>query len=181
MDNTITMLEDVTEVKIVYIYVNIANEVEQVVRDTMKCIQPNMILKSEIIDILKTYISKNNKNMNTYTISSILQYNVDLPAVAETNVLVEDFINEYEYEYGDANDIDFTTVPFFSVIKQIRDIYWKPTLPIFKELNELTIIFYANKDIKYTTSMNKKKTKKIYITQQSTQTQTKIKTRRLHP
>ena len=161
MDNTITALEDVTEVKIVYIYVNTANEIENVTSGHWTFSQPNMIMKSEIIEILKTYVSNKEINMNTYTISSILQYNVDLPAVApldndndNDNELIDEFVN---YPV-----VDMANAPFFSVIKQIRDVYWKPTLPIFKELNELTIVFYANKDIKYMNS-NVKKTKKIYF------------------
>ena len=154
---SITTLEDVTEVKIVYIYVNTSNEIENVTSSHWTFSQPNMILKTEIIEILKTYVTNKEINMNTYTISSILQYNVDLPAVApldDENELIDEFVN---YPV-----VDIANAPFFSVIKQIRDIYWKPTLPIFKELNELTIVFYANKDIKYTNS-NVKKTKKIYF------------------
>jgi hypothetical protein len=52
-----------------------------------------------------------------------------------------------------------THSPFLKIIKQINDIYWKPSLPIFKELNELFIIFYENIEIKFFNN----KTKKVYL------------------
>jgi hypothetical protein len=50
-------------------------------------------------------------------------------------------------------------IPFLTIIKQISDIHFQCSLPIFKELNELFIIFYENIEIKYFN----KKTKRIYL------------------
>ena len=50
-------------------------------------------------------------------------------------------------------------IPFLTIIKEISDIYFQPSLDIFKELNELFIIFYENIEIKYFN----KKTKRIYL------------------
>jgi hypothetical protein len=179
MDNTITMknvMEDITEVNILFIYINSSNEVESVMKNKWTFSQPNLILKSEVIDILKKYISNQEINMNTYTISSILQYNVDLPAIKEDNIDSESYDNEYEgwnneliKEYINYCYDDFLNIPFLNIIKNIRDIYWKPTLSLLKELNELIIIFYANRDIKYSSSLsmsmstNKNITRRINI------------------
>jgi len=166
-------MEDVTEVNILFIYINSSNEVESVMKNKWIFSQPNMILKSEVIDILKKYISTQDINMNTYTISSILQYNVDLPAIKEANCecgygyesddyVFEGWNNELIKEYINYNYVDYLNIPFFNIIKNIRDIYWKPTLSVLKELNELIIIFYANRDISLL-STNKNKTRRIHI------------------
>lgn len=159
MDNTINIreLEDVKSVKLTYIYINSENEIEDIMMDKWECASPNMIYQSEIIEILKKYISNRGKNTNTYTIMSLIQYNVDLPALS---------INEDgEEEVGDAVIREFINdeeeIPFFNVIKTIRDIYWKPTVSYLKDLNELIIIFYANRDIRIEGSINK--TKKVYL------------------
>ena len=160
MDNTINIreLEDVKSVKLTYIYINSENEIEDIMMDEWECASLNMIYQSEIIEILKKYISNRGKNTNTYTIMSLIQYNVDLPALS---------INEdgYGEEEGDAIIREFINdeeeIPFFNVIKTIRDIYWKPTVSYLKDLNELIIIFYANRDIRIEGSINK--TKKVYL------------------
>ena len=65
---------------------------------------------------------------------------------------------------------EFNKLPFLTIIKEIRDIYWKPCLPIFKELNELIIIFYENIEI-----INSNKSKKIIIQQKTKTRRNKIK------
>ena len=163
MDNTIniTELEDVKSVKLKYIYINSENEIENIMTDEWECASPNMIYKSEIIEILKKYISKQIKNTNTYTIMSLIQYNVDLPALS---IYEEGYCNELELirEFiNDDKDIFSDEIHFFNVIKTIRDIYWKPTVSYLKDLNELVVIFYANRDIRIEGSINN--TKKVYL------------------
>jgi hypothetical protein len=75
-----------------------------------------------------------------------LQYNI--------NIFSEEEANQYLLNTFQMNDL-----PFLKIIKQISDIYWNPSLPIFKELNELFIIFYENIEIKFFN----KKTKRIYL------------------
>jgi hypothetical protein len=99
-------------------------------------ITSNIISKEEIIKLLKNKINKGESKK--YTISSLLQYNVDI----ETGEFAKNYLNE-EYVMDDLNFL-----PFLHIIKEIRNIYWKPCLPVFKELNELFIIYYENIAIK---------------------------------
>lgn len=78
-----------------------------------------------------------------------MQYNVDI----ENEELAENYLNE-EYIVDNLNFL-----PFLNIIKEIRNIYWKPSLSIFKELNELFIIYYENIEIKN----NNNVTKRIYM------------------
>ena len=107
---------------------------------------PNFISKEEIIKLLKNKI--NTKETKKYTISSLLQYNVDI----ETGEYAENYLNE-EYIVDKLNFL-----PFLNIIKEIRNVYWKPSLQVFKELNELFIIYYENIEIK-----NNNITKRIYM------------------
>ena len=134
MDNTIC--ENITEIKLTYIFINNVNEVDKVSQEMYNMITPNIISKEEIIKLLKNNINK--REIKKYTISSLLQYNVDI----ETGEFAENYLNE-EYILDELN-----CLPFLHIIKEIRNIYWKPCLPVFKELNELFIIYYENLEIK---------------------------------
>jgi hypothetical protein len=144
MDNTIC--ENITEIKLTYIFINNVNEVDKVSQEMYNMITPNIISKEEIIKLLKNNINK--KEIKKYTISSLLQYNVDI----ETGEFAENYLNE-EYMLD-----ELKCLPFLHIIKEIRNIYWNPCLPVFKELNELFIIYYENLEIK-----NNNITKRIYM------------------
>jgi hypothetical protein len=137
---------DITEIYISFIYINKTNEIEEISREKYKLNKINFIAKEELTNILKNYISSHSDNIKTYTITSILKYNI--------NLFSEDEVNEYL-----SNNFEIDTIPFLTTIKQISDIHLQPSLPIFKELNELFIIFYENIEIK----LFNKKTKKIYL------------------
>jgi len=139
-DNTIN------EIYISFIYINKSNEIEEVSRENYKLNKINFISKEELTTILKNYISSHSTRIKSYTITSILQYNI--------NIFSEEEANEYLSNTFQMNDL-----PFLKIIKQISDIIWNPSLPIFKELNELFIIFYENIEIKFFN----KKTKRIYL------------------
>jgi hypothetical protein len=139
-DNTIN------DVYISFIYINKSNEIEEISRENYKLNKINFISKEELTTILKNYISSHSTKIKSYTITSILQYNV--------NIFSEEEVNQYLSNTFQMNDL-----PFLTIIKQISDIYWNPSLPIFKELNELFIIFYENIEIKFFN----KKTKRIYL------------------
>ena len=139
-DNTIN------EIYISFIYINKTNEIEEISREKYKLNKINFITKEELTNILKNYISSHSDNIKTYTITSILKYNI--------NMFSEDEVNQYL-----SNNFEIDAIPFLTTIKQISDIHLQPSLPIFKELNELFIIFYENIEIKYFN----KKTKRIYL------------------
>ena len=145
MDNTIS--ENITEIKLTYIFINNVNEVEKVSQEIYNMVTPNIITIEEIIKLLKNNIKT--REIKKYTITSLLQYNVDI----ENEELAENYLNE-EYIVDNLNFL-----PFLNIIKEIRNIYWKPSLSIFKELNELFIIYYENIEIKN----NNNVTKRIYM------------------
>ena len=161
MDNTIQ--EDITEINITYIYINQENEIDSVYKTIIDLTENNFISKEKLIYILKQYISENKEASKKYTISSILQYNVDLSN--------DEMVNEFVNKNYDINEID--KIPFLTIMKEIRDIYWKPSLPIFKELNELFIIFYENIEIQNNSKSNK--SKKITIHSHKKTRRNKIK------
>ena len=137
---------DITDIYISFIYINKTNEIEEISRENYKLNKINFISKEELTSILKNYISSHTDNIKTYTITSILKYNV--------NIFSEDEVKQYL-----SNNFEIDDLPFLSIIKQISDIHFQASLPIFKELNELFIIFYENIELKYFN----KKTKKIYL------------------
>jgi hypothetical protein len=139
-DNTIN------EIYISFIYINKSNEIEEVSRENYKLNKINFISKEELTNILKNYISYHSTKIKSYTITSILQYNI--------NIFSEEEVKQYL-----SNTFQMNNLPFLTIIKQISDIFWNPSLPIFKELNELFIIFYENIEIKFFN----KKTKRIYL------------------
>jgi hypothetical protein len=139
-DNTIN------EINISFIYINKLNEIEDISRENYKLNKINFISKEELTSILKDYISLHSDNIKTYTITSILKYNINIYSEEETKKYLSD-----NYQMDE--------IPFLTIIKEISDIYFQPSLDIFKELNELFIIFYENIEIKYFN----KKTKRIYL------------------
>lgn len=142
MDNTIC--ENITEIKLTYIYINNLNEVDKVSQEKYNMLTPNLISKEEIIKLLKNNI--NTREIKKYTISSLLQYNVDI----ETGEYADKYLNE-EYVMSELNFL-----PFFNIIKEIRNVYWNPSLKVFKELNELFIIYYDNLQIKNNNNITKR-------------------------
>ena len=139
-DNTIN------EIYISFIYINKLNEIEEISRENYKLNKINFISKEELTSILKNYISSHSDNIKTYTITSILKYNITIFSEEEAKKYLSD-------------NFQMDEIPFLTIIKQISDIHFQPSLPIFKELNELFIIFYENIEIKYFN----KKTKRIYL------------------
>ena len=119
---------DITEIYISFIYINKTNEIEEISREKYKLNKINFITKEELTNILKNYISSHSDNIKTYTITSILKYNI--------NMFSEDEVNQYL-----SNNFEIDAIPFLTTIKQISDIHLQPSLPIFKELNELFIIY----------------------------------------
>ena len=137
---------DITEIYISFIYINKTNEIEEISRENYKLNKINFISKEELTSILKDYISLHSDNIKTYTITSILKYNINIYSEEESKKYLSD-----NYQMDE--------IPFLTIIKEISDIYFQPSLDIFKELNELFIIFYENIEIKYFN----KKTKRIYL------------------
>ena len=69
---------DITDIYISFIYINKTNEIEDISREKYKLNKINFISKEELTKILKSYISSHSDNIKTYTITSILKYNVNI-------------------------------------------------------------------------------------------------------
>jgi len=138
--------EDVTYIKFNYIYVNKESDIEKIKEETILLKEPNYISREEIIGILK----KNCKSADkTYTVLSILKYNIDVEPTEIYHFL--------KTEQGDD--------PFLKSIKNIDAIPLEKSISMFQDLNEIMIIFYEksedNKNMLSTKGLNQ--TKRIYL------------------
>jgi len=138
--------EDVTYIKFNYIYVNKENDIEKIKEETILLKEPNYISREEIIGILK----KNCKNATkTYTILSILRYNIDVEPIDVCHFLKTKQEDEI----------------FLKSIKNIDAITLDKSISMFQDLNEIIIIFYekTENNNKTTTNMSSNQTKRIFI------------------
>jgi hypothetical protein len=138
--------EDITQIKFTYIYVNKENDIEIVKEETILLKGANYISREEIIGILK----KNCKNATkTYTILSILRYNIDVEPIG-----VRHFLKTKQED-----DI------FLKSIKNIDAITLDKSISMFQDLNEIIIIFYekTENNKKTNTNVSANQTKRIFI------------------
>jgi hypothetical protein len=138
--------EDVTYIKFNYIYVNKESDIEKIKEETILLKEPNYISREEIIGILK----KNCKSADkTYTVLSILKYNID---VEPTEM--------YHYLKTDKGDDQF-----LKSIKNIDAIPLEKSISMFQDLNEIVIIFYEKTEDAKKLSANRAltQTKRIYL------------------
>jgi hypothetical protein len=138
--------EDVTYIKFNYIYVNKESDIEKIKEETILLKEPNYISREEIIGILK----KNCKNATkTYTILSILRYNIDVEPIDVCHFLKTKQEDEI----------------FLKSIKNIDAITLDKSISMFQDLNEIIIIFYekTENNNKTTTNMRANQTKRIFI------------------
>ena len=135
--------EDITYIKIHYIYVNKENDTEMIKEETLLLKNPNIISREELIGILK----KNNINAGkSYATLSILKYNIDVQPLDICSYLKE----------------TTNTSSFLSSIQHIDTILLNQSISMFQDLNNLIILFYE-KDSQNDTSKTHKLTKRIYF------------------
>jgi len=123
-------LEDLSFIVLICIYINNENEIIKIKKEKIM-MSEKIIRKEYLSQLLKKY-------GKTYNISSILKYNINLQP------------ENIKYYISSKED------DFIEIIKNIDDIYWNKSIKMFEDLNNLIMIFYENKEIKY-----KKNTKKI--------------------
>jgi hypothetical protein len=141
-------LEDLNYVKVTIIYVNNNNELEKIKEEKIFLQKSNNISREEIIGILKR---NNTKDDKTFTIMTMLKYNLDLEPTDVRNFLLNATDNGNESDY-------------LSVVKDVDEIAWNRTISMFQDLNNLFIIFYENEKIKTQQKSENGKTKRIYFT-----------------
>jgi hypothetical protein len=137
-------LEDITYIKIHYIYVNKENDTEMMKEETILLREPNIISREELIGILK----KNNANAGKqYAILSILKYNMDI-----------DPSDIQSYLEG---AIDQST--FLTTVQHIDTIVLNRTISMFQDLNNLVILFCEKDSHRGSALSVKSLTKRIYL------------------
>jgi len=125
-------LEDLSFIVLICIYINNENEIIKIKKEKIM-MSEKIIRKEYLSQLLKKY-------GKTYNISSILKYNINLQP------------ENIKYYISSKED------DFIEIIKNIDDIYWNKSIKMFEDLNNLIMIFYENKEIKY-----KKNTKIIKL------------------
>ena len=138
--------EDITHIKFNYIYVNKENDIEKVKEETILLKDTNYISREEIIGILKKHCKNATK---TYTILSILRYNIDVEPTDIRHFLKTPQDNSL----------------FLKSIKNIDAITLDKSISMFQDLNEIVIIFYEKTQSCDKTIANKSmnQTKRIFL------------------
>ena len=126
--------EEIKNVKLFFLYIDKKREI-------IKSLKENYTLNNKIIskeEILKI-ISEKKKLLNKhFKLIQILKYNFNID-------------NNSIHKFVSKND-DFS---FFKIIREVEDIYWEDTIPLFDSLNSLYFIFLEKK--------SKNSTKKIFF------------------
>jgi hypothetical protein len=133
--------EDVNNISMQYIYVNKKDEIEEIKKDVIALKSPNYISREELVGILKRRSYNTNKR---YTVLSILKYNIDIEPEDISHFLVQSSIDNNSFNI------------FLNKVHNIDAIPLNKTISIFRDLNDIIIIFYEK-------SNQLNQTKKIYI------------------
>ena len=120
--------EEVDVIQIFFMYVNKDNKLISMKND-------RLLINNGLLDKynLSVIIKKNKKhNGLSFEPMSILKYNIDLSPTE-----IDNYINF-------ANDFNF-----LSCEKNIQDLKWNESIPLFKDINSLHILYYqVDKDYK---------------------------------
>lgn len=116
--------DDVNAITISSIYINNNNEILQITSDIKELLNSNYLTQNEITDFIKSKMKLLNGNIKNIC---ILKYNMN---ISPENV--EHFLNSRE------------TFNYLIPVTKIKDIYFEKTIPFFKDLNEVFILFYQN-------------------------------------
>jgi len=148
--------EDLIYVKINFIYVNRSHEITNMREDKYIFKKTNILTKEDLIGLIKR---NNIINKKTYSLLSILKYNIN--------------IEPHNLKYFFKTKKDNIGNTYLQSIKHIDDIIFDKTITMFHDLNNIMIIFMEKekeKEKDYNVSSNKShiglnSTKRIYINQ----------------
>lgn len=122
--------EDNEILKVKYIYVSSDGEVQRVKRERIILTQPNIITNKELVEMIRFNQPK------SYVLQFAMKYNVNVDP-CDVKHLFSRKINEEAFI---ADVTDFT-----------RHVHFDKTIPMFQELNELSIYFVMRKHAGKTT------------------------------
>lgn len=134
---------EVKKINVYILYVNINCILDKVKKNEIELSKNNCLTQNELLKLLR---EKKYDDGISYKLISIIKHNVDLKTAE---------INKYLY-----NDDKYN---FINTFKNLDDIYFNETIPIFEDLNSIYLIYYENNKAK------QNKTKKIYIGNNSKQ------------
>ena len=145
--------EDISVIKIHYIYVNNKDEIERVLENKLILKTPGIISKEEIIGLIKYNMIYNDVK---YSLLYLLKFNINLEPI-----YLKTFIRSKEPLVNIGNQ-------FIQSIKNIDEIKLDKSISMFHDLNDLLIIFHDKSKLTNSSSTNisyrnKVKTKKIYL------------------
>lgn len=145
--------KSISEIFIYFLYIDKNNEIIKCLKNKYK-INNNVLLKSEILDIISEHDTILNKNFN---LNKMIKYNFTI----ENNNLNQFINNSENFKYIDE-------------IHEIKDIFWDKSIPLFFPLNSLYFIFYEKKSNNTTKKIKlkrkrdrKRKTKKLFLKNKS--------------
>ena len=125
--------EDNEILKVKYIYVDTTGQVQRVKRERIILTQPNVITNKELLDMIRFNQPKQ------YAMQFVMKYNVNVDP-CDVKYLFSQKINEERF----ITDItDFT-----------QNVCFDKTIPMFQELNELSIYFVMRKQTSKRTRKN---------------------------
>ena len=121
-------LDHVHYVCVYYIYVNASNCIEQIKEEMFIMSKLGCILRNELIDLIK----RNCKIQNIkYSLLSLLKFNITMEPLE-----VKQCHHDHDFDL-----IDFGN-KYFSVLRQIDNVYFENTIHMFQDLNSLVVVFY---------------------------------------
>jgi len=143
--------EDLTFIKVHYVYINVSNEINMIKQEKILLKMPNILTREELLHIIKQNSFINNEK---YSLFGILKYNIN----------IEPINLKYLLKYKNTQNVNS---PFLTSIKNIDNIKFDKSISMFHDINELCIIFhqliYLPKDIKNKNKNKYNYTKKVYI------------------
>lgn len=137
--------EELSFIKIHYIYVSEANDIEKISEQKVLLKMPGMISKEELVGLIKHNMVCNHRK---YSLLYILKYNINIEPIH-----LKTFIRSKEL-------LSNMGSKFLHSMKNIDNIKFDKSISMFHDLNNLFIIFY-DKGSKLL--HNYQGTKKIYI------------------
>lgn len=146
--------EELSFIKIHFIYVNNNNEIEKIKEDKIIFKNPGFLQKEELLGIIK---HNSFSNQIKYSLTSILKFNINLEPIH-----IKTFLKNKNADSGNI---------FLSSIKNLDTIKFEKSIALFHDINELLIIFHNKNNAHKNGNLEKKeshnRTKKIFNIQKT--------------
>jgi len=115
-------LEDVSSIKVQFIYINEARDIQKVKREKIMLQSPNILSREELLSLLQKNMTNDN---SSYFLSVILKYNITLES------------NEIR-KYCTSN---YSPTGYITRVNTVDTIPFQKTITMFQDLNHLFFLF----------------------------------------